>query len=368
MTSFVPRPIYRVKPYVYLGEAGDTAATVTRKFGRPAGDYRELVAANLENRRLMPMPLGSPFGARTFVSITPGESLKIPAHWPDPVGTVSGGSDPTSVQVPDAILQGIGASVAAANAASGGSAVPAGTLPAVTNAAVQWWTNTQGTKPAATPMEYAPYVANAIAWVNTYGAPIAQKASPQTLIAFPWGPFLAMLPAQVDPSKVDWSNGSLPGTNGTPWSAIPWGYLAEVGPALETIKPPVIAWPQSGDPVDVLMAFKAAIDAALAAAGQQGQPTGGQQPGGQQTQPTGGQTTPTGGQTQPTGGTTTTGTQTQPTTTTPSTQTQAVTTEAPKKTNRLLVGALVVGGVALIAGAAALGKTHSEDTKKGGAR
>jgi len=262
MTSFVPRPNYRVKPYVYLAEAGDTAEGIAMKFGRPARDYREIVATNVENRRLMPMPLGSPYGARTFAHLAEGERLKIPSHWPDVASALgdAGATPGQSVQIPDLILQGIAAMVQNADDASGGALKANGMLPAVTNAAVQWWTN-ERTTPASSPVEYVPYVQSAVGWVNTQGAALG----PQAAAGFPWGPFLALLPAHVDPTTVNWATDTIPGSSNTPWISVPCAYLAGIGPNLEKIKPPPIPWGADTSPTAVLLAFKSVIDPALTA-------------------------------------------------------------------------------------------------------
>lgn len=263
MNSFVPRPIYRVKPYGYVVEKGDTASQIATKFRRPEGDYRELVAANLENRRLMPMPLGSPFGARTFAGLEEGETLKIPAHWPDPpasvLGDAAGGSP---VQIPDAILSGMTSALQTAAAAGG---VDPSLIQSASNAAVSWWMNTQGTAPATSPTAYIPYVTSAIAWAEAYVPQILQKTSPEAAAGFPWGPLLAMLPAPADPASTDWQNGTIPGTS-VPWSSLPWGYLASLGPALEKISVPPIPWPTTDvSPASVLAVIQSVLGPAIAA-------------------------------------------------------------------------------------------------------
>ncbi len=261
-TSFVPRPIYRVKKYAYLAEARDTAQSIAQKFGRPVRDYKDLVAANLAGRKLEPMPLGSPFGSQTFASLAEGEQIKIPAHWPDLVGVVGDAAGGGSAMVPDAILKGITQMIASVNAGSGGAAVPPELMQGVSNAAVQWWTNTQGTTAAAAPSDYVPFITSAIAWVNGPGKQIAADVGPQAVAGFPWGAVLSLLPAKIDPTQIDWEKDTIPGTGGTPWSSMPWDYLAQVGSSLEQIKPGPIPW---GDPsvAGVLAAFKSVIDPAL---------------------------------------------------------------------------------------------------------
>lgn len=276
MQSFVPRPIYAIKPYGYLGETGDTPETIAQKFGRDPSDFRELVAANLENRVLMPQPLGSPYGSRTFAEpIVEGEMLKIPAHWEEPVGMVG---DPVSVQgtqVPDGIVQGVMTAVQMYQA-SGQQQITPELLQPVTSAAVQWYTSTQGTTAAANPLDYLPYVSGAAAWARAVGPQIAQQVHPSLIATFPWGALLAWLPAQVNPAQVDWEKcapgsppgcSSIPGTANVPWSSIPWAYLATLGTSLETVKPGVIDW-SNPSPAAVLAAFKAAIEPALGAKGE----------------------------------------------------------------------------------------------------
>lgn len=276
MQSFVPRPIYAIKQYGYLAEAGDTPEGVAEKFGRDPSDFRELVAANLENRRLMPQALGSPYGSRTFAEpIVEGEMLKIPAHWAEPVGMVG---DPVSVQgmqVPDGVVQGMMTAVQMYQASAQQQITPE-LLQPVTSAAVQWYMSTQGTTPATNPLDYLPYVAGAAAWARTMGPQISQQVNPASLATFPWGALLAWLPAQVNPAQIDWEKcapgsppgcATIPGTAAVPWSSIPWAYLATLGTNLEKVKPGVIDW-SNPSPAAILAAFKAAIEPALGAKGE----------------------------------------------------------------------------------------------------
>lgn len=274
MQSFVPRPIYAIKPYGYLGEAGDTPELVAQKFGRDASDFRELVAANLENRVLMPQALGSPYGSRTFAEpIAEGEMLKIPAHWEEPVGMVGDPVSLQSLQVPDGIIQGV-MTATQMYQASGQPQITPDLLQPVTSAAVQWYMSTQGTTPATNPLDYLPYIAGAAAWARTMGPQISQQVNPAALATFPWGALLAWLPAQVNPAQVDWEKcapgsppgcASIPGTANVPWSSIPWAYLATLGTNLEKVKPGVIDW-SNPSPAAILAAFKAAIEPAIGAA------------------------------------------------------------------------------------------------------
>lgn len=276
MQSFVPRPIYAIKQYGYLAEAGDTPEGIAEKFGRDPSDFRELIAANLENRVLMPQALGSPYGSRTFAEpIVEGEMLKIPAHWAEPVGMVG---DPVSVQgmqVPDGIVQGVMTAVQMYQA-SGQQQITPELLQPVTSAAVQWYMSTQGTTAAPNPLDYLPYVNGAAAWARTMGPQIAQQVNPSALATFPWGALLAWLPAQVNPAQIDWEKcapgsppgcSSIPGTANVPWSSIPWAYLATLGTSLEKVKPGVIDW-SNPSPAAILAAFKAAIEPALGAKGE----------------------------------------------------------------------------------------------------
>lgn len=279
MQSFVPRPIYAIKQYGFLAEAGDTPETIAVKFGRDASDFRELVAANLENRVLMPQSLGSPYGARTFAEpIVEGEVLKIPAHWDEPVGMVGDAISTAGMQVPDGIVQGMmtAAQMYQASAQAGQPQISPELLQPVTSAAVQWYMSTQGTTAAPNPIDYLPYIAGAAAWARTMGPQISQQVNPAALATFPWGALLAWLPAQVNPAQVDWEKcapgsppgcASIPGTANVPWSSIPWAYLATIGTSLEKVKPGVIDW-SNPSPAAVLAAFKAAIEPALGAKGE----------------------------------------------------------------------------------------------------
>jgi hypothetical protein len=275
MQSFVPRPIYAVKQYGYLAEAGDTPEGIAEKFGRDPSDFRELVAANLENRVLMPQPLGSPYGSRTFAEpIVEGEMLKIPAHWEEPVGMVGEPISVQGIQVPDGIVQGV-MTAAQMYQASGQQQITPELLQPVTSAAVQWYTSMQGTTAAANPLDYLPYVTGAAAWARTMGPQIAQQVNPSALATFPWAALLAWLPAQVNPAQIDWEKclpgspmgcSSIPGTANVPWSSIPWAYLATLGTSLEKVKPGVIDW-SNPSPAAILAAFKAAIEPALGSVG-----------------------------------------------------------------------------------------------------
>jgi len=263
-TAFVPRPIYRIHTLGYVVEQGDTPSRIAQKFGQHPGAYRDLVAANLHGRTLMPMALGSPYSSRTFATLAEGEVLRIPAHWPNPQTGMLGAPGTVGEQMLDPIAQAMAQAVAAVNAGSGNSY--ADWTAAMTNAAVQWWHNQMGTQPSGNPADYIPYVTAATAWINSIAIP--QGLDPAQVASFPWGAFLAMLPAAFDPTQIDWANGGIPGTAGIPWSSIPWGYLSQIGTALETLKLPPVQWP-TGDmsPASVLAAIQAAIQAAQALIG-----------------------------------------------------------------------------------------------------
>lgn len=255
---FTPRPIYRVKDYRYAVEEGDTPSAIAKRFRQGPSAVRELVAANLYGRVLQPQTLGSPFSFRTFAALEIGESLKIPAHWPDPVGMLAGEAEAKLIF--DPIFAGIAQQFGAVQAASGGQAVPPAYSAAVTNAAIQWWLQTKGGVPAADPKEYMPYVTSAVAWVNTFAGPKLEPAQAQ---AFPWAVLLAMLPPGVDPTTVTWDKSVIPGTPGIRWADLPWSYIGGLAAQLETLKLPPIAWPPApANPLSVLAAFQQAIGAA----------------------------------------------------------------------------------------------------------
>jgi hypothetical protein len=260
MASFTPRPIYHVKQYSYVVEEGDSASRICKKLGVEPSRYHELVGANLFGRVLQPLALGSPYSARTFAALEVGEQLRIPAHWPDNPNVLAAGVDAAPATVFDPIYLGMAQQMGAIVAGTGGqSPTPKELEPSVINAAIQWWLNGHGTTPAEKPADYAPYLLNAIAWTNTIG----KTLTPEQANAFPWGPFLAMLPAGTDPTIATWATGTIPQTGGTRWSSLPWGYLAGLGPMLETIKVPPVQWPGgTASEFDVLAALQAAIKAA----------------------------------------------------------------------------------------------------------
>jgi hypothetical protein len=264
-TSFVPRPIYRVHTLGVVVEKGDTATGIAQKLGRPAGDYRELVAANLHGRTLMPMALGSPYAARTFAKLTEGEVLRVPAHWPNPGGAEAAGTLGAPGTVGEQMLDPVATAIAqlTQQVSQGSGGVNAPYLSGITNAAVQWWHAAQGTTPAASSADYLPYVTSAVAWVNQFAMP-GNAGTPAGVASFPWGAFLAMLPALPDMQQVDWASGTIPGTNGVPWTSIPWSYLSQIGTQLETLKLPPVQWPADTSPQAVYAAILAAIQAAQA--------------------------------------------------------------------------------------------------------
>lgn len=273
-SAILPRPIFHVKPYGYVVERGDTMQGITEKLGRPASDYHELVAANMSKHALQPMPLGSPYGCMTIADLAENETLYIPAHWPEVEGArgAVGVGDPETVGlgivVMDPVAQSIINLVTATATAGGGPGAPYSpeTVAAAANAAVSWWQAQNGTGGTPNPAAYMPYVQSALAWASqVVPGVIGQGVAPAQVGSLPWGAVIAMLPAIPDFTKVDWSNGSIPGSNGAPWSSLPWGYIAQLGTDLEKLQLGKIKWPSSPTPEAVLEAFKKVIADAVGA-------------------------------------------------------------------------------------------------------
>jgi hypothetical protein len=261
--AFVPRPIYHVKPYGYVVEIGDTAQGITEKLGMPRASYRELVAANLYGRRLVPQPLGSPYSCRTFGDLMENEVLRIPSHWPEVPGAVgpAGVNGPQSLGAPqlDALAQSILAASQAISASNPAKYSP-DMVAAAANAATQWWYSANGSAPSSNPADYIPLVASAFEWAKQIVPVLGPSVTPTQLSSFPWGAMLSMLPAvPKDFTKIDWA-GMIPGTVNVPWTSIPWGYLASVGTdVLEGYNFPPVVIPASASPAEVATAWQKAI-------------------------------------------------------------------------------------------------------------
>lgn len=257
--SFVPRQITRVKPYAYQVRKNDTLATIAGAFGVGAERIPELVGANMEGRELRPLRLGAPSRAMTLAGLAEGESLRIPARWPDPQWAQGMVGDP--VDMNSALAQGMNLAMQTMQASGQIPTLPKDQASTALATAMAWFANANGPAPALNPMDYTAFIMNAIKWLTQIGIPVSQAPAGPSIAQlgmFPWGPLATILNAGNNPyATANWA-GMVPGSPSVPWSILPWDLLAKNASALnlgQGIGP--ITWPMPSQvsPGTVRMSF-----------------------------------------------------------------------------------------------------------------
>jgi len=257
--AFVPRQITRVKPYAYQVRKGDTLATIAGAFGVGAERIPELVGANMEGRPLRPLRLGAPSRAMTLAGLAEGESLRIPARWPDPQWASGMVGDP--VDMNSALAQGMNLAMQTMQASNQIPTLPKDQASTALATAMAWFANANGPAPALNPMDYAAFITNAVNWITQIALPVSQAPSGPSIAQlgmFPWGPLATMLNAGNNPyATANWA-GMIPGSPNVPWSVLPWDLLAKNASVLnlgQGIGP--ITWPMPSQvsPGTVRMSF-----------------------------------------------------------------------------------------------------------------
>lgn len=257
--AFVPRQITRVKPYAYQVRKGDTLATIAGAFGVGAERIPELVGANMEGRPLRPLRLGAPSRAMTLAGLSEGETLRIPARWPDPQWASGMVGDP--VDMNSALAQGMNLAMQTMQASNQIPTLPKDQASTALATAMAWFANANGPAPALNPMDYAAFITNAVNWITQIALPVSQAPSGPSIAQlgmFPWGPLATMLNAGNNPyATANWA-GMIPGSPNVPWSVLPWDLLAKNASVLnlgQGIGP--ITWPMPSqvNPGTVRMSF-----------------------------------------------------------------------------------------------------------------
>lgn len=226
--SFVPRQITRVKPYAYQVRKNDTLATIAGAFGVGAERIPELVGANMEGRALRPLRLGAPSRAMTLAGLAEGESLRIPARWPDPQWASGMVGDP--VDMNSALAQGMNLAMQTMQTSGQIPTLPKDQASTALATAMAWFANANGPAPALNPLDYASFITNAVQWLTQIGIPVSQAPSGPSIAQlgmFPWGPLATMLNAGNNPyATANWA-GMVPGSPSVPWTILPWDLLAK---------------------------------------------------------------------------------------------------------------------------------------------
>lgn len=257
--AFVPRQITRVKPYAYQVRKNDTLATIAGAFGVGAERIPELVGANMEGRPLRPLRLGAPSRAMTLAGLSEGETLRIPARWPDPQWASGMVGDP--VDMNSALAQGMNLAMQTMQASNQIPTLPKDQASTALATAMAWFANANGPAPALNPMDYTAFIANAVNWITQIALPVSQAPSGPSIAQlgmFPWGPLATMLNAGNNPyATANWA-GMIPGSPSVPWSILPWDLLAKNASILnlgQGIGP--ITWPMPSqvNPGTVRMSF-----------------------------------------------------------------------------------------------------------------
>lgn len=257
--SFVPRQITRVKPYAYQVRKNDTLATIAGAFGVGAERIPELVGANMEGRPLRPLRLGAPSRAMTLAGLAEGESLRIPARWPDPQWASGMVGDP--VDMNSALAKSMNLAMQTMQASNQIPTLPKDQASTALATAMAWFANANGPAPALNPMDYTSFITNAVNWITQIALPVSQAPSGPSIAQlgmFPWGPLATILNAGNNPyATANWA-GMIPGSPNVPWSILPWDLLAKNASVLnlgQGIGP--ITWPMPSqvNPGTVRMSF-----------------------------------------------------------------------------------------------------------------